>query len=84
MCIVTMTFGNMKEKLGWHKIKYSTNVHMKSVLRHTLKLYHPLKKSYKMTELWNAKSYNSIFCSFIRAIDLEKEKEKENLQSFLL
>lgn len=44
MCIMTMTFGNMKEKLGWHKIKYSTNVHMKSVLRHTLKLYHPLKK----------------------------------------
>lgn len=47
MCIMTMTFDNVKKekkkKLGWHKITYSTNVHMKNVLRHTLKLYHPLK-----------------------------------------
>lgn len=32
-----------RKKIGWRKITYSTNVHMKSVLRHTLKLYHPLK-----------------------------------------
>lgn len=31
-----------------------------------------------MTELWNAKSYNSIFCSFIRAIDLEKEGKRKS------